>query len=386
MWFIYTEIAEEILKVYQFLCNCSNDEVLISPRELQMMALLVLSSYDKKHENPIELARYYAYSIARPLTPANYIAQFDSNFSAINPGKTITQTSSPGFLVTPSREPLYQQLSDFITLRDYRRSTKAIDDSQRYGGLGGIVIEGEPGIGKSELVIAHLIAHGYKEARLDNEKGAENVFYKIPVSMQFDEKKRLLLKAFNEGAVVIIDEINSSPMMERLLNDLLMGKSPDGQRPERPGFMIIGTQNPITMAGRHKPSTALARRLVTIHLPSYQPEEMKHILLGRGVDIEAVDTMVSAYMNKSLKAKTEHLTPTPTFRDLLNIADDYLKTGHIPKATLTVVQASCVSSVPQSRIDKQYNSHYLKSIAHLLCIQKKSLKKAKRIWKIPLIQ
>ena len=68
----------------------------------------------------------------------------------------------------------------------------------------------------------------------------------------------LLEKAFNEGAVVIIDEMNSSPMMEHTLNAMLMGFHPEThERPLKPGFMLLGTQNPISMAGRRATSTAL---------------------------------------------------------------------------------------------------------------------------------
>ncbi|MCP0914999.1 AAA family ATPase [Legionella sp. 27cVA30] len=105
-----------------------------------------------------------------------------------------------------------------------------------------MVLEGPPGVGKSELVTLALLSHGFTEATLSSPREGENSFYRMPVSMQPDDKKRLLLKAFKEGAVVVVDEINSSPMMERLLNDLLMGESEEG-KPDKPGFFIIGTQN-----------------------------------------------------------------------------------------------------------------------------------------------
>jgi len=358
------DIAVEILNVYRFLCECSHDEVLISPRELQMMALLVLSSHDKKNVHPIELARYYAYLVAKPLVPARDMNAFQHYFSPTMPDNRIIEKQTHGFVVTPSREPLYHLLSDFTGLREYRRSSAATTDEQRYGGLGGIVIEGDPGIGKSELVVAHLVAHGYAEAALDGQTVSENVFYKMPVSMQFDEKKKLLMKAFHEGAIVIIDEINSSPMMERLLNDLLMGKSPDGSRPAKPGFMIIGTQNPVTMGGRHQPSTALARRLMTTYLPAYPAHEMRDILVNRGVNRQDADVMVNSYMRKVSQAKWGQLTPAPTFRGLLNFADSYLE-GKKREPALSVrkeaavYEASPVTHYESETAFSQYGSQTL---------------------------
>ncbi|MBX3709144.1 MAG: AAA family ATPase [Gammaproteobacteria bacterium] len=317
------EISAELLKLYQFLCECSQDTVLISPRELQTMALLVLSRYEQSQltkPDPVLLARYYALLIADPLTPKSHQTKLHQQFSA-PPLPKPRDVEPKHFLVTRSRRPPYQQLTDLTALRTYRRH-HARNDAQRYGGLGGIVIEGEPGIGKSELVVAHLLAHGYQEATETNASG--NVFYKMPVSMQLDEKKKLLLKAFHEGAIVIVDEINSSPMMERLLNDLLMGKTSEGSRPKHPGFMIIGTQNPM-QTGRRKPSNALARRLMPIYLPPYPKKEMKEILIKRNIEKSTVDIMVKVYHDKLQQAHHEQRTPAPTFRDLSNTASDYLK-------------------------------------------------------------
>ena len=112
--------------------------------------------------------------------------------------------------------------------------------------------------------------------------------------MEADEKRKLLLKAFDEGSVVIIDEINSSPMMERLLNDLLMGKTPEGKEPNNPGFMVIGTQNPVTMAGRRAPSTALKRRLITTVLPDYPEEELIEVLVHKGLSPVHAKAMIEA--------------------------------------------------------------------------------------------
>jgi hypothetical protein len=142
----------------------------------------------------------------------------------------------------------------------------------------------------------------------------------MPVSMSIDEKKRLLLKAFHEGAVVVVDEINSSPMMERFLNDLLMGKTPEGERPRIPGFLIIGTQNPVTMAGRRAASTALERRLSKAILTDYTSEEMKSILKSKGANEENATLLVNAFEKNVHKAKQQRLTPAPTFRDLLKFA------------------------------------------------------------------
>lgn len=321
------QLSEHFLTIYQFICKLSTNEILISPRELQMMALLTLSHCSKSKDDPTIIAQHYAYQLAHRLVPKQYQTVFAREFKP-DTNLSIKQTEpniASDFLITSSRQTLSNQLNDLLSLRELRNQTDNLNDGQRYGGLGGIIIEGEPGIGKSELVIAALIAKGYKQIHHAAKSTCDKPFYRLPVSMPLDEKKTLLMQAFHEGAVVVIDEINSSPMMERLLNDLLMGKTPDGKRPDHPGFMVIGTQNPPTLAGRRNPSNALARRLIQTELTPYSNAEMRQILEYRGLDSARAHALVSAYDEKKLQAKREKQTPEPTFRDLLRLADQVIR-------------------------------------------------------------
>ncbi|WP_419418832.1 AAA family ATPase [Legionella sp. D16C41] len=326
------DISQELLEVYSFLAECSTDEVLISPREVQMMALLVLSYLQQqKSLNPViavMATRNYAYQVVAGNVPERLKAEFDERFKPFAP---IFQQDNlrlqEDFLITPSRVSIFNQINDLLALREYRQNS-AINDAQRYGGLGGLILEGEPGIGKSELVILGLRSRGYEEVHFNrdlNKPLPEKPFYRMPVSLSLEEKKLLLDRAFNEGAVVVIDEINSSPMMERLLNDLLMGYNEKKERPLRPGFLVIGTQNPVTMAGRKAPSTALSRRLIKTELPPYGSEEMQDVLGNKRLDEKTAAKLVNAYEIVTTKAAEEHLTPKPTFRDLLRLGDNILK-------------------------------------------------------------
>lgn len=319
-------IAQALLDPYRFLCACSTDEVLISPRELQMMALMILSYADTHAKyDTLSVSRHYAYQLAKNLVPMEHKTAFENLFSDTLPQPLIA-VRPKGFVLTPSREPLYHMLHELTSLRKYRRQNRHGNAAQLYGGLGGIIIEGEPGIGKSELVIAQLIAEGFEEARsLDTIPSTKNSFYRMPISMQNEDKERLLLKAFHEGAVVVVDEINSVPMMERLLNELLMGNTPDGKHPQNPGFMVIGTQNPISMAGRHKPSNALKRRLTTVELPPYPREELEQVLIKRGLGKQYTKDIVSDYQKQLAHAKQHQLKPEPSFRDLVQAADRQIK-------------------------------------------------------------
>ena len=152
----------------------------------------------------------------------------------------------------------------------------------RYGGLHRFVIEGEPGVGKSEMVIQLMVGMGLNKLQLGDtrSKGKRNGFYHIFASMQPAMQEAILFAAFDEGAIVLIDEINSMPTLEKLLNSLLDGKHPiDHNRPPKfPGFRVLGTQNPVSMEGRRMASPALQNRTQTVYLSPYCAAEMHQIL------------------------------------------------------------------------------------------------------------
>ncbi|MFZ4077029.1 MAG: AAA family ATPase [Legionellaceae bacterium] len=334
------EISSHLLDVYRFLCTCSTTDVLISPRELQMMALMVVSHYSQQDEpQSLEtITEHFAYHLAKQLVPEEHRALFDEKFKPKATLLSPAATEPSDFLITESRAHVSQFLDEMLALRELRQETSA-NPVQQFGGLGGLILDGEPGIGKSELVISALRARGYDEMH-DFEKPAtsDKPFYRMPVSMSPDEKEKLLVKAFHEGAVIIIDEINSSPMMERLLNALLTGKSPDGKTPTKPGFMVIGTQNPVTMAGRHAASTALLRRMATLELSPYSTKEACEILVLKGLPLETAEAMATAYEKQVALAAKLGKTPAPTFRDLIKLANLTLK-AHIKKQDHSAAQA-----------------------------------------------
>jgi hypothetical protein len=325
-------VTDRILDVYDFVCSCSDTDVLISPRELQMMALLTQTRAQNYPEQSLDdIAEHFTYTLAKNLVPKKNRAQFDERFKPQNslvmsPKET---HASREFFTTPSRHALIQQLHDLMDLHAWRQSSgSSLNTQQKSGGLGGIIIEGAPGIGKSELVIHELISRGYTEEHdFTNPSTADHPFYRMPVSMPLQEKEALLMKAFDEGAVVMIDEINSSPMMERLLNDLLMGKNPRAIEGHvaKPGFMVIGTQNPVSMAGRRVASTALQRRLITTELPEYHVDEIKTILLAKGVSSLEAESMVEAYESNRAYAIRQNLSPVPNFRHVIDLADKHVK-------------------------------------------------------------
>jgi hypothetical protein len=329
---VIEEVSSIYFELYAYLTSLSKTEVLISPREMQMLALFTLNV---AQQNPmasddaiLSSARAHVYQLGKTLIPDEH----DDAFQVFNEKSHANHAfdlhfdkKNRNFLFTESRREMLACFHDYLTIREMRRERPGLNQAQKHGGLGGLIIEGDPGIGKSELVVHWLVSQGFKEGRLSQAHPPPKVFYKIPVSMEIEEKKAYLIKAFHEGAVVIIDEINASPMMEQLLNRLLMGKDLNGRPPENPGFLLVGTQNPAKMGGRLTASPALKRRLQTFGLPAYPPVEMEMILRQKGVPEASIVPMVQAFVEKSKQAEREHLTPAPSFRDLMRLADSVIE-------------------------------------------------------------
>jgi hypothetical protein len=313
-----------ILEVYGYLCERSNTEILISPRELQMMALQASVLANQLRVDLLLATHDMAWRIGRNCLPNKNDIEFNERFKPKELIKYALHESVDGYFITPSREPLWQQLHEHLSLRELRCSGQLSEnDAQRYGGLGGIIVEGEPGAGKSRLVEAALKSRGYQQRLWNNTDVIEggDYYYKMPASMPIDEKKALLLRAFHEGAVVFCDEINSGStlLMEDFLNDLLTGKTPDEKKPpHKPGFTIFGTQNPVIMGGnRIEASTALLRRCQQVILPGYPSEEIASILSHQfGQEHrELIETIVYAFETATKNSKIK----PPTFRHLLKL-------------------------------------------------------------------
>ena len=261
------QIASVFFEVYAFIVQRSKIEIRISPREIQMMALL---TWQKHMQNPsvrqfLTLAKHYAYHIGAPLVSINDKEDFSLIFADYATQYAYIPPKNSDCLYLPSRVSTLQFLDDYLALHHFRHTRSDINETQRYGGLGGLIIEGNPGSGKSLLVKSYLARY------------AEFNIVEIPMLLKSNEKQALLIKAFNQGAVVLMENLNTEPMMERLLNQLLMGKNPDGSRPTNPGFFLIGIQSPASMAGRRLVSAALERRVQTCSLPPHTLEELELI-------------------------------------------------------------------------------------------------------------
>lgn len=132
-------------------------------------------------------------------------------------------------------------------------------------------MEGDSGLGKSTLLKALLEEQGLRSKATNTTQK----YYEISAGNA--DSHDILLKAFHEGAVVILDELNLDESLETLLNQLLTGYDMNGNKAKQPGFYVLASQNPGHFAGRKSISSALNNRFHHIYMDDYSTEELTSI-------------------------------------------------------------------------------------------------------------
>jgi hypothetical protein len=181
------------------------------------------------------------------------------------------------FITTSATKSVEQELYEAINIRAKQRGGVFNGVAS---GLNGVLLEGGAGVGKSEMIKEMLRANNI---RPKGDLGG-HCYYKIEADMPLDVKRRLIVKAFEEGNIVWIDEINSclDDGLEKLLNSVLTGIHPDtGERSAKAGFMLLASCNSAGLEGRSIISPALRHRMSTpklTELVDYEIEDLKQII------------------------------------------------------------------------------------------------------------
>lgn len=312
------EIGRLFLKVYQHVKSIDDDA--ISARELQMMGFL-FKAKEKDIAHTFQRAHYCALSIALNVLPkhkhASFNCWFETTFGESQPIAKMYPKRLNNYSLTPTHYPVYDKLHDLIQVRQIKQDE---DCPIQFGGLSGLIIEGNPGVGKSHLVKQYLLAQGFCEANT-GVPISTNHFYFLPGTMSLKTKLAILHRAFHEGAVVIMDEMNTAGVLdnlEREINGFLMGEDAQGMRAKAPGFTLIGTQNPTSMAGRKEASLAIARRMIKCKCPDYTSQDLYQITLDLGHSSENAANFVAEFIAAKRQIDGQHLT----FREYIRVVTD----------------------------------------------------------------
>ena len=347
-------LSTPILEVVMYMATLNPNDTLLTPREIKMMGAFVKTSMSKyPHILPEILARYFAYTLCKNHVPRSFQTEFETLFKVDSPFQiadiaTPTREGSEhhdkkhDYLLNNTNLPPAIALEGHLMVREDRR--KQISPQSLEIGLGGLVIEGASGEGKSQLILNQLAAHGYKK---------DIDFIHIPAKSKPNEIKEKLSKSFHEGLIVVIDEMNSLPMPEQLLNALLEGHDLEDNPPKKPGFLLLGTQNPISYRGRLKTTSPLEHRLQKVDLPTSTLLEKNRILEKMGLPSRIAQDIIGEYSQRS----------DLTFRDVIKISKQWLKHHqHQPSIQLDITPVKQVGSLCKTVAIANVENYYAKKM------------------------
>lgn len=310
----------------------------LTVRNFQSMAMALvelwkgspeMSDKVKRNETIDLFARWVFYQNARDLLSVNNAEALKSslfgNKSEYDRIKKTLPRIKKGF-IGPTKEfyitSLHKRslaiLQEEMKIRDLRyQAGKAIE----FFGTRGTLLEGPPGVGKSSIVIKLLENMGFAngltaEAKTDE---APKIYFHIKTT-DIDTMREQLITAFHKGAVVIFDEINGAgALLENVLNPLLMGRDLEGKTAKKPGFYIIGTQNPTSVGGRANLSPALENRFRKTQLSDYNRNDLEYFIMNKYKIIYNNETVREHFITKYLQERNN--IPRYSFRKLLKDLD-----------------------------------------------------------------
>jgi hypothetical protein len=159
-----------------------------------------------------------------------------------------------------------------------------------------LILQGEPGLGKSTLLRAVLSFYleqlqarktkGLEAALIERELGKTTYM----ASGDSSNAPMILTRALEEEAFVILDESNINPALETMLLQYLSGT-------DKPGFMVLGSENDGAQGGRLERSPAELNRSQLFYFPSYGPAE--YLSFARAAKINYPEKFVKAFLDLS---------------------------------------------------------------------------------------
>lgn len=328
------DVSQLILQAYSDICASTTEEIALSPRELQMMATMTLAWMNKFQDITQHyfqnVAKYFIYKFAAHTVPEKDFHTFTKQYKFdINLAPITNQ--DPRFLLTDSRKSIWNYVNNWIDLQKMRVEQLAFslqgklpfNDAQICGGIGGLILQGPPQTGKMSLVEAILYSQKYVKIAFDKPLPANKFRYCIiPPALEIEQKIKYLLFAFHAGAITIIPQLNASCLLESVMNALLMGKTPEGDPAENPGFMMIGLQHPAADNKHLQVATAaFERRTNLLYMPDYPPLEIQQILIqSTHINKDLAASLKDTYLHIQNHAPNQQLRPN--LHHLLNLAEE----------------------------------------------------------------
>jgi hypothetical protein len=218
-------------------------------------------------------ATEFAGAIARTEQRARYLAELRQLFHlpAENHAANALIAVSPNWFVP--REAIYA-VNSIRQALEMRRANRLL-------GKQIILLEGDPGVGKSALIDEMTERHCIK------------------INAGEDGAKEALRAAFAERAIISLEEFNldEDKSLEKLLIELLEKEKQDVANGVMPNqrTLIFASQNSASEAGRSFTSLAIQNRSHHVYLDTYSRETLEAIAEQRGVEKPAI--FVDVFLN-----------------------------------------------------------------------------------------
>lgn len=309
------EIGAIILSYYQHIVGWDSQHILISPRELAHVALNIsralihndnhysagTENLDESDDTLKSLCHYHCYHFFYQNLPLYLQSRFSKTFPEPMDHQAMLPYFNNGFTLVGTHFRCARVLHEALLLRQFRRYEPTLSNAERRRGMHGIVLEGNPGMGKSALIQAMLNAHQYMPYQLNDSASASaqvqnDGYLCIAANLALSQKLSLLKAAFEKGLVVIMEELNSSPLMEERLNAYLCGYDESGTVAPVPGFFLIASQNPTQLGGRFELTNALKRRLIQVQLPNHTESDLISLLQDKGLEGPLAKVFASGFL------------------------------------------------------------------------------------------
>ena len=308
------ELAASLLRAYKEMRVSLQDT--ITTRNLEMLAWRLLDNLRyAKDNNALCLAVYDEFQIFfTQKERLTFLGSLDDYKVMKAERNNVLVLSESDFIITPTRRNPLRLINQFLQIREQK-----LTSTRYFTGVQGIILEGDSAEGKSSLLKHYLDSNKFVLAAEGNITSLKR-YYMID---DLGSLEPVLYQAFHEGALVIINEMNTMPV-ELLLNQYMSGVDKEGLCAKKMGFTVLATQNPISFDFRKPLSAALLNRFQMIVLKEYKQEEIKMIAHSFCKKEDEAQKEAEQYINARNHAKDNGFL-RPNLRRLINVCGEKRK-------------------------------------------------------------